>query len=90
MKRVETYLPEEVAKRLSDQAESAGIKRSELIRDLILNSQTSFDITPDDYNRAVIRIRKRCGNLLGRHQAESLVASVFTEFSGASLRAAKN
>ena len=90
MKRVETYLPEEVAKRLSDQAESAGIKRSELIRDLLLNSQTSFDITPDDYNRAVIRIRKRCGNLLGRHQAESLVASVFTEFSGASLRAAKN
>jgi hypothetical protein len=90
MKRIETYLPEEIAKRLSDQAESAGIKRSELIRDLILNSQTSFDITPDDYNRAVIRIRKRCGNLLGRHQAESLVASVFTEFSGASLRAAKN
>ena len=90
MKRVETYLPEEIAKRLSDQAESAGIKRSELIRDLILNSQTSFDITPDDYNRAVVRIRKRCGNLLGRHQAESLVASVFTEFSGASLRAAKN
>jgi hypothetical protein len=90
MKRIETYLPEDIAKRLSDQAESAGIKRSELIRDLILNSQTSFDITPDDYNRAVIRIRKRCGNLLGRHQAESLVASVFTEFSGASLRAAKN
>ncbi len=90
MKRIETYLPEDIAKRLSDQAESAGIKRSELIRDLILNSQTSFDITPDDYNRAVVRIRKRCGNLLGRHQAESLVASVFTEFSGASLRAAKN
>jgi len=90
MKRIETYLPEEIAKRLSDQAESAGIKRSEFIRDLILNSQTSFDITPDDYNRAVVRIRKRCGNLLGRHQAESLVASVFTEFSGASLRAAKN
>jgi len=90
MKRIETYLPEEIAKRLSDQAESAGIKRSELIRDLLLNSQTSFNITPDDYNRAVIRIRKRCGNLLGRHQAESLVASVFTEFSGASLRAAKN
>jgi len=90
MKRVETYLPEEIAKRLSDEAQSAGIKRSELIRDLILNSQTSFDITPDDYNRAVVRIRKRCGNLLGRHQAESLVASVFTEFSGASLRAAKN
>ena len=90
MKRVETYLPEEVAKRLSDQAESMGIRRSELIRDLLLNSQTSFNITPDDYNRAVIRIRKRCGNLLGRHQAESLVASVFTEFSGASLRAAKN
>lgn len=90
MKRVETYLPEEIAKRLSDKAQSAGIKRSELIRDLILNSQTSFDITPDDYNRAVVRIRKRCGNLLGRHQAESLVASVFTEFSGASLRAAKN
>ena len=90
MKRVETYLPEEIAKRLSDQAESAGIKRSELIRDLILNSQTSFDITPDDYNRAVVRVRKRCGSLLGRHQAESLVASVFTEFSGASLRAAKN
>ena len=90
MKRVETYLPEEIAKRLSDEAQNAGIKRSELIRDLILNSQTSFDITPDDYNRAVVRIRKRCGNLLGRHQAESLVASVFTEFSGASLRAAKN
>ncbi|ANS03359.1 hypothetical protein [uncultured Mediterranean phage uvDeep-CGR2-KM19-C184] len=90
MKRVETYLPEDIAKRLSDEAQSAGIKRSELIRDLILNSQTSFDITPDDYNRAVVRIRKRCGNLLGRHQAESLVASVFTEFSGASLRAAKN
>ena len=90
MKRVETYLPEEVAKRLSDQAESIGVDRSELIRDLILNSQTSFDITPDDYNRAVVRIRKRCGSLLGRHQAESLVASVFAEFSGASLRAAKN
>lgn len=90
MKRVETYLPEEIAKRLSDEAQSAGIKRSELIRDLIINSQTSFNISPDDYNRAVVRIRKRCGNLLGRHQAESLVASVFTEFSGASLRAAKN
>jgi len=90
MKRIETYLPEDIAKRLSDQAESMGIRRSELIRDLLLNSQTSFNITPDDYNRAVIRIRKRCGNLLGRHQAESLVASVFTEFSGASLRAAKN
>ena len=90
MKRVETYLPEEDDKRLSEQAESAGIKRSELIRDLILNSQTSFNITPDDYNRAVVRVRKRCGSLLGRHQAESLVASVFAEFSGASLRAAKN
>jgi len=90
MKRVETYLPEDIAKRLSDEAQSAGIKRSELIRDLIINSQTSFNISPDDYNRAVVRIRKRCGNLLGRHQAESLVASVFTEFSGASLRAAKN
>lgn len=90
MKRVETYLPEDIAKRLSDEAQSAGIKRSELIRDLIINSQTSFNISPDDYNRAVVRIRKRCGNLLGRHQAESLVASVFAEFSGASLRAAKN
>ena len=90
MKRVETYLPEDIAKRLSDEAQSAGIKRSELIRDLIINSQTSFNISPDDYNRAVVRIRKRCGNLLGRHQAESLVASVFTEFSGASLRAGKN
>lgn len=90
MKRIETYLPEDIAKRLSDEAQSAGIKRSELIRDLIINSQTSFNISPDDYNRAVVRIRKRCGNLLGRHQAESLVASVFTEFSGASLRAAKN
>jgi hypothetical protein len=90
MKRVETYLPEDIAKRLSEQAESIGVKRSELIRDLLTNSQTSFNITPDDYNRAVVRVRKRCGNLLGRHQAESLVASVFTEFSGASLRAAKN
>ena len=90
MKRIETYLPEDIAKRLSDEAQSAGIKRSELIRDLIINSQTSFNISPDDYNRAVVRIRKRCGNLLGRHQAESLVASVFTEFSGARLRAAKN
>ena len=66
MKRVETYLPEDIAKRLSEQAESAGIKRSELIRDLILNSQTSFDITPDDYNKAVVRVRKRCGHLIGR------------------------
>ena len=90
MKRVETYLPEEVAKRLSDQAESIGVGRSELIRDLILNSQTSFDITPDDYNKAVVRVRKRCGHLIGRHQAESVVESVFAEFSGASLRAAKN
>jgi hypothetical protein len=90
MKRVETYLPDEVAKRLSDQAESIGIGRSEFIRELLLNSQTSFNITPDDYNKAVVRIRKRCGNLLGRRQAETLVASVFAEFSGASLRAAKN
>jgi hypothetical protein len=90
MKRVETHLPEEVAKRLSDQAESMGLKRSELLRDLILNSQTSFNITPDDYNKAVVRVRKRCGHLLGRYQAESVVASVFAEFSGASLRAAKN
>tara|TARA_R110002050_G_scaffold74204_2_gene159351 strand:- start:55 stop:327 length:273 start_codon:yes stop_codon:yes gene_type:complete len=90
MKRVETYLPEEVAKRLSDQAESVGVGRSEYIRDLLLNTQTSFNITPDDYNKAVVRIRKRCGNLLGRRQAETLVASVFAEFSGASLRAAKN
>ncbi len=90
MKRVETHLPEEVAKRLSDQAESMGLKRSELLRDLILNSQTSFNITPDDYNKAVVRVRKRCGHLLGRYQAESIVASVFAEFSGASLRAAKN
>jgi hypothetical protein len=90
MKRVETYLPDEVAKRLSDQAESIGVGRSEFIRELLLNSQTSFNITPDDYNKAVVRIRKRCGNLLGRRQAETLVASVFAEFSGASLRAAKN
>lgn len=90
MKRVETYLPEEVAKRLSDQAESVGVGRSEYIRDLLLNTQTSFNITPDDYNKAVVRIRKRCGNLLGRRQAETLVASVFAEFSGASLRAAKD
>jgi hypothetical protein len=90
MKRVETYLPDEVAKRLSDQAESIGVGRSEFIRELLLNSQTSFNITPDDYNKAVVRIRKRCGNLLGRRQAETLVASVFAEFSGASLRAARN
>ena len=90
MKRVETHLPEEVAKRLSDQADSMGLNRSELIRDLILNSQQSFKITTDDYNKAVVRVRKRCGHLLGRRQAESVVASVFTEFSGASLRAAKN
>ena len=77
MKKVETFLPEELVKSLSAEAKQKGIHRSELIRERLLQPPNQWDLTTNDFHKAVTKVRRRSSYGLDRKQAESLVATVF-------------
>ncbi len=79
MKRVSTFLPDDVLERLQQQADQQGIPRSELIRERLSQPPNSLDITTSDFHKAVTKVRRRSSYGLDRQQAESLVATVFNE-----------
>lgn len=79
MKRINTYLPDEVLERLQQQADYAGIPRSELIRDRLSAPSNAAGITPYDFHKTVTKVRQRYSYGLDRQQAESIVAYVVSE-----------
>ena len=79
MKRVSTFLPDEVLERLQQQADQQGIPRSELIRERLSQAPNRYNITTNDFHKAVTKVRRRSSYGLDRQQAESLVATVFNE-----------
>lgn len=79
MKRVQTYLPENLINRLDQTAKQTGVPRSEVIRNLLDRPACSNTITPDDLHKAVAKIRQRYSYGLDRQQAESVVAAVVSE-----------
>jgi len=79
MKKVETYLPEELVKSLSAEAKEKGIHRSELIRERLMQPPNHLGLTTNDFHKAVTKVRRRSSYGLDRQQAESLVATVFNE-----------
>jgi|TARA_R100001163_G_scaffold61423_1_gene51405 hypothetical protein len=79
MKEIKAYLPPELVDQLSSQAKEQGINRSELIRNRLMASQSDFKLSPNDFQKTVIKIRRRYSYGLDRQQAESVVAAVISE-----------
>ena len=79
MKQVKTYLPEHVLDQLQQQADYAGIPRSELIRRKLSDPPHSDKITTDVFHKTVMEVRRRYSYGLDRQQAESIVACVVFE-----------
>jgi hypothetical protein len=79
MKEIKAYLPPELVDQLSSQAKEQGINRSELIRNRLMASQSNFKLSPNDFQKTVIKIRRRYSYGLDRQQAESVVAAVISE-----------
>ena len=76
MKKVETFLPEELVKRLSAEAKQKGIHRSELIRKRLMQPPNRLGLTTNDFHEAVAKVRRRSSYALDRQQAESLFTIV--------------
>jgi len=82
MRRIHTYLPENVIERLQQQAIQQGVPRSELIRERLSAPQPRpappnvLGLTTDEFHKAVTEIRQRYSYGLDRQQAESVVACV--------------
>jgi len=79
MKEIKAYLPPELVEQLSIQAKKQGINRSELIRNRLMAAQSDFKLSPNDFQKTVIKIRRRYSYGLDRQQAESVVAAVISE-----------
>ncbi len=79
MKEIKAYLPLELVEQLSSQAKEQGINRSELIRNRLMATQSDFKLSPIDFQKTVIKIRRRYSYGLDRQQAESVVAAVLSE-----------
>ena len=79
MKEIKAYLPPELVDQLSSQAKEQGINRSELIRNRLTAAQSDFKLSPNDFQKTVIKIRRRYSYGLDRQQAESVVAAVISE-----------
>ena len=79
MKEIKAYLPPELVEQLSNQAKEQGINRSELIRNRLMATQSDFKLSPNDFQKTVIKIRRRYSYGLDRQQAESVVAAVISE-----------
>lgn len=79
MKKVQTYLPENLVNRLDQTAKQTGLPRSEVIRNLLDRSACFNTITLDDLHKTVAKIRRRYSYGLDRQQAESVVAAVVSE-----------
>jgi hypothetical protein len=79
MKEIKAYLPLELVEQLSSQAKEQGINRSELIRNRLMATQSDFKLSPNDFQKTVIKIRRRYSYGLDRQQAESVVAAVISE-----------
>jgi|TARA_X000001382_G_scaffold32449_1_gene21278 hypothetical protein len=79
MKEIKAYLPSELVEQLSNQAKEQGINRSELIRNRLMANPFNFKLSPNDFQKTVIKIRRRYSYGLDRQQAESVVAAVISE-----------
>jgi metal-responsive CopG/Arc/MetJ family transcriptional regulator len=58
MKEIKTYLPEELADRLSIEAKEKGIHRSELIRERLSQPPNHYGLTTSDFHKAVTKVRR--------------------------------
>ena len=76
-KRIDVTLPLELVKSLDAEAQRRGLTRSELVKERL----TSNAVSPNDFHKAVARIRKRVGSNLDSRQMESIIAATYVEFS---------
>ena len=76
-KRIDVTLPASLVARLDNEAEQRGITRSELVKERLTNNAVS----PNDFHKAVARIRRRVGSNLDPRQMESIIAATYVEFA---------
>ena len=78
-KRIDVTLPLELVASIDKEAQQRGITRSDLVRERLTHSAVS----PNDFHKAVARIRKKVGTNLDPRQMESIIAATYVEFSTA-------
>jgi hypothetical protein len=78
MKRVNIHLAEADLALLDSQAVTAGISRSEFLRNRVLNSVNGKNYSPKQYQQLVAAAQRRSN--VPRAQVEQLVNFLFIEF----------
>jgi len=76
-KRIEVNMPAELVERLDAEAQHRGVTRTELV----IERLTHNAVSPNDFHKAVARIRKRVGSNLDPRQMESIIAATYVEFA---------
>ena len=76
-KRIEVNMPAELVERLDAEAQQRGLTRTELV----IERLTKNAVSPNDFHKAVARIRKKVGTNLDPRQMESIIAATYVEFS---------
>ena len=76
-KRIEVNMPAELVERLDAEAQQRGLTRTELV----IERLTKNAVSPNDFHKAVARIRKKVGSNLDPRQMESIIAATYVEFS---------
>jgi len=78
-KRIDVTLPAALVESLDDEAQQRGMTRSELVKERLMSNAVS----PNDFHKAVARIRRKVGSNLDARQMESIIAATYVEFSTA-------
>jgi len=78
-KRIEVNIPAELVERLDAEAQQRGLTRTELV----IERLTKNAVSPNDFHKAVARIRRKVGTNLDPRQMESIIAATYVEFSTA-------
>ncbi|MGA1628657.1 MAG: CopG family transcriptional regulator [Aquiluna sp.] len=78
-KRIDVTLPAALVASLDDEAQQRGMTRSELVKERLMSNAVS----PNDFHKAVARIRRKVGSNLDARQMESIIAATYVEFSTA-------
>ena len=76
-KRIEVNMPAELVERLDAEAQQRGLTRTELV----IERLTKNAVSPNDFHKAVARIRKKVGSNLDPRQMESIIAATYVEFA---------
>ena len=76
-KRIEISMPIDLVERLDAEAQQRGLNRS----DLAVERLTKNAVSPNDFHKAVARIRKKVGSNLDPRQMESIIAATYVEFA---------